>query len=332
MADQAIDVIGVGNAIVDVLAKCDDAFLVTHDIPKGGMILIDEDRAEAIYRAMGDCVEVSGGSAANSIACIQSLGGKGGFVGKVSDDRLGETFRRDLQSQGVIFNTSPLDDGPGTGRCLINVTADAERSMTTYLGAAGYVTLNDIDPDEITQAGITFFEGYLFEQPVAREAFVKACTIAEQRGRMTALTLSDASCVDRQHEVLKAFIPNHLSILLANEHEAQTLFETDDLEVMVARAREICPLTAITRSEKGSLIVPREGEVIEVAAIAPSVLEDSTGAGDAYAAGFLLGVARGYALDVAGRMGALAASEVISHMGPRPEQSLEAMAREAGLL
>lgn len=332
MAATTLDVMGVGNAIVDVLAKCDDDFLAAHQIPKGGMMLIDEDQAETIYAAMGESVKVSGGSAANSIACIASLGGHGGFVGKVGDDDLGATFRASLSGQGVEFITKPLTDGPGTGRCLINVTPDAQRSMMTYLGAAGHVTLNDIDADQVQRATITFFEGYLFEQPVAREAFVKACAIARKAGRKSALTLSDSSCVDRQHDVLKSFIPDHVDILLANEAEAQTLFETDDLDLMMERARALCPLTAITRSEHGSVIIPRDGAPVKVASVPPSKLEDTTGAGDAYAAGFLFGIARDFDLARAGALGSLAASEVISHMGPRPEQALSTLAKTAGLL
>ena len=185
-----LDVIGVGNAIVDVLAKADDAFLATHSIPKGGMILIDEDQAKTIYGDMAAGVEISGGSAANSIACIASLGGKGGFVGKVSGDALGDIFRHDLRSLGVEFDTKPLEDGPGTGRCLVNVTPDAQRSMTTFLGAAGFVSPDDIDDSQIARAEITFFEGYLFEQPVARQAFIRACAIAKREGKRAALTLS----------------------------------------------------------------------------------------------------------------------------------------------
>ncbi len=189
MPDQKLDVIGVGNAIVDVLAKAGDAFLTTHDIPKGGMILIDEPRAHRIYAEMAAAVEISGGSAANSIACIASLGGQGGFIGKVSDDELGEIFRHDLRAMGVEFNTAPLKDGAATGRCLINVTPDAQRSMATFLGAAGYVTPDDVDPEQVKRAEITFFEGYLFEQPMARDGFTRACAIAKENGKRTALWL-----------------------------------------------------------------------------------------------------------------------------------------------
>lgn len=332
MSKTTLDVVGIGNAIVDVLARCDDPFLASHNILKGGMVLIEEPQAQTIYSAMGESVAVPGGSAANSIACIASLGGQGGFVGKVADDPLGQTFRSAMEDQGVEFATAPLDNGPGTGRCLINVTPDAERSMMTFLGAAAHVTLNDIDEDQIKRAAITFFEGYLFEQPVAREAFVKACAIARNAGRKSALTLSDTSCVDRQHDVLTGFIPNHVDILLANEAEASTLFQTNDMDAIIEKAKAFCPLTAITRSGKGSIIIPRDGEPVTVAAIAPTQLVDTTGAGDGYAAGFLYGIARNFDLERAGRLGSLAASEVISHMGPRPETSLEKLAIDADLL
>lgn len=330
MTSAALDVIGVGNAIVDVLAKADDAFLKTHEIPKGGMILIDEDQARKIYADMAPGVEISGGSAANSIACIASFGGKGGFVGKVSDDALGEIFRHDLHAMDVEFETKPLGDGPATGRCLINVTPDAQRSMTTFLGAAGYVSPDDINDRQIARAAITFFEGYLFEQPVAREAFLHACAIAKREGKKSALTLSDASCVERQYNSLQKFIPENIDILLANDREAHALFGTEDIADIAKQARKMAPLTAVTLSEKGSVLIPREGDIVYVEAVKPSRLVDTTGAGDAYAAGLLYGLSRGFDLARAGALGSLAASEVISHFGARPEQSLSAMAKEAG--
>ena len=332
MSDTKLDVIGVGNAIVDVLAKADDAFLQSHDIPKGGMILIDEDHASKIYDAMAAAVEISGGSAANSIACIASFGGNGGFVGKVADDALGEIFRHDLKAMGVDFNTKPLKDGPATGRCLINVTPDAQRSMTTFLGAAGYVAPDDIDPAQIKSAAITFFEGYLFEQPVAREAFIKACKIANESGARAALTLSDSGCVERQAETMPDFIKNHVDILLANDMEAAALFGTHDIQEIAEKARALCSLTAVTRSEKGSILIPRDGEVVHIDAIPPSALEDTTGAGDAYAAGLLFGLSRGFDLPRAGALGSLGASEVISHFGARPAESLNALAKKIELL
>lgn len=332
MPAASLDVIGVGNAIVDVVAQCDDAFLAAHGVPKGGMILIDEAQARAIYAAMAPGREISGGSAANTIAALASLGGRGGFVGKVADDSLGEIFRHDLKALGVVFDAAPLRRGPGTGRCLVNVTPDAQRSMTTYLGAAGLVAPGDIDPALVRQAEITFFEGYLFEQPVARGAFVKACEAAKAAGKRTALTLSDSSCVDRHHREFTQFIRSHVDILLANQREAETLFESDDLEEIAVRARQLAPLTAVTRSEKGSILAPRDGDIVEVAAVKPEKLVDTTGAGDAYAAGLLFGLSRGLDLARCGALGAMAASEAISHFGARPEKNLGALAAEAGLV
>ena len=332
MTDRKLDVIGFGNAIVDVLAKCDDALLERFDIPKGGMILIDEDRASAIYSEMGAAVEISGGSNANAIAAIASLGGQGGFVGKVADDTLGGIFRHDLQAMGVEYDTKPLKDGPATGRCLVNVTPDAQRSMATFLGAAGHVTDGDVDEAQIARGEISFFEGYLFEQPDARAGFVRACELARKHGKRTALTLSDASCVERQYETMVSFIGDHIDILLCNEAEAAAIFKTSSLDEIAEKARGLTALTAITRSEHGSLLIPRDGETVLIGAITPDALEDTTGAGDAYAGGLLMGLARGFALEKAGALGALAASEVISHFGARPAQSLNKLAAKAGLL
>ncbi len=332
MTDQKLDVIGFGNAIVDVLAKCDDAFLEKFAIPKGGMILIDGEKASAIYADMAPGVEVSGGSNANAIAAIASLGGRGGFVGKVAADALGDIFRHDLRSTGVEYETAALTGGPETGRCLVNVTPDAQRSMATFLGAAGLVTDADVDEDQIARGEISFFEGYLFEQPDARGAFIRACETARRHGKRTALTLSDASVIERQGAIIGDFIRDHIDILLANEAEATALFGSSDLGVIAKQARELAPLTAVTRSEHGSLLIPRDGEVVEIAARAPDALEDTTGAGDAYAAGLLLGLARNYDFARAGALGALAASEMISHFGARPAASLQALASDAGLL
>ena len=332
MVPPSLDVVGVGNAIVDVIAEADDAFLAAHSIPKGGMILIDEARATEIYDAMAPGVEISGGSAANSIAAVASLGGKAGFVGKVAADALGDIFRHDLKALGAQFDTRPIERGPGTARCLINVTPDAQRSMTTYLGCAGLVAPADIHEAVIERAAITFFEGYLFEQPVARDAFVKACLIAKRAGRKAALTLSDASCVDRQHTALIAFTKAHVDVLLANEREAETLFGTADIAEIARKARTLCPLTAVTLSERGSILIPRDGDVVTVPSVAAERLVDTTGAGDAYAAGLLYGVALGIPLALCGALGSLAAAEVISHFGARPQRNLRKLAIEAGLL
>jgi sugar/nucleoside kinase (ribokinase family) len=332
MPDTRLDVIGVGNAIVDVIAKAKDGFLAAHHIPRGGMILIDEDRARAIYDAMAPGVEISGGSAANTIACLASLGGKGGFVGKVADDDLGGIFRHDLRAMGVEFDAAPLMGGPRTGRCLINVTPDAQRSMATFLGAAGHLSPGDIDAGQIERTRIVFFEGYLFEAPESRAAFVHASEIARACGARTAMTLSDAGVVARHGDILRAFLKSHIDILLANEAEARALFQSGDFAEIADKARALCPLTAATRSEKGSVLLPRDGETILIDAVPPQKLEDTTGAGDAYAAGLLFGLARGFDLARAGALGSYAASEVISHFGARPAQSLKTLAEKAGLL
>jgi len=331
MTEIRYDVLGVGNAIVDVLAQASDAFLVSQNIPKGGMELIDEARADALYDAMGPGVEISGGSAANTIACVASLGGRGAFIGKVFGDQLGEVYRHDLRSLGVAFDTPAATAGPGTGRCLIQVTPDAQRSMMTFLGAAGGVSEADIDAAVVEAAAITYFEGYLFEQETPRAAFVKACDIARAAGRKSALTLSDAGCVDRQRPHFVDFIRKNVDILFANEAEALALAETDDIEAACAFAADLAPFVAVTRSEKGSVILA--GDVrVEVDAVVPAALEDTTGAGDAYSAGVLFGLSRSLAPDVCGRIGSVAAAEVISHVGARPRASLEGLAAAAGLV
>ncbi len=331
MTDAQFDVLAVGNAIVDVLAHSTDAFLEEHEIAKGGMILIDEARADALYDAMGPGVEISGGSAANSVAALASLGGRGAFTGKVFNDQLGEIYRHDLRSLGVVFDTPAATAGPGTGRCLIHVTPDAQRSMTTFLGAAGGVSVSDIDEAAVRAAAIVFFEGYLFEQPTPREAFHKACEIARAAGRRTALTLSDSGCVERQHAAFVEFIGANVDILFANENEAYALAETTDLEKAIARLNELAPFVAVTMSEKGS-ILSTNGERATVEARKPEQLVDTTGAGDAYAAGVLFGLSRNLPLATCGALGSLAAAEVISHFGARPETSLRVLAAEAGLL
>ncbi len=332
MTQKALDVIGVGNAIVDVFAHADDAFLAAHGIAKGGMTLIDEEEARSIYDAMAPGIEMSGGSAANTIACIASLGGQAAYIGKVANDELGAVFRHDLRATGVEFDTTPLENGPATARSLINVSPDAQRSMSTYLGATTQLTEDDVDEAQVRRAGITYFEGYLFEMPRARKAFVKACEIARTAGKKTAITLSDSGCVDRQHPAFIEFIGAHTDILLANQAEAETLFETDDFDEIARRARTLCPLTAVTRSEKGSILIPRDGDVVVIEAVTPEKLVDTTGAGDAYAAGLLFGLARDMELGRTGALASLAASEIISHMGARPEANLYELAKKADLL
>lgn len=316
------DVVAVGNAIVDVLAHCTDQFLSDNDIPKGGMMLIGAEQALAIYRNMGDTVEVAGGSAANSMACLASLGGKAAFVGKVGQDRLGDVFGRSLDETGVVFAAEPVADETPTGRCLISVTPDAERSMMTFIGAAEHVSEADVTESIIAAAAVSYFEGYLFEQPVARKAMVKAATLARAAGRMAAITLSDVGCVERQRGAFETFITDHVDILFANENEALALSGTDSVEAAMPVLRSMAPYVAITRSEKGSFVGGPETDPVHVPAVTPASLVDTTGAGDGYAGGFLYGFTRQMSLPECARIGSTAAAEVISHMGPRPETPL----------
>jgi sugar/nucleoside kinase (ribokinase family) len=325
------DLAAVGNAIVDVLSFCDDAFLTEHDIPKGGMQLIGAEMALNMYKAMGETQEVAGGSAANSSACLASLGGTASFVGKVGQDRLGDVFRASMQEVGVSFETKSMEDHTPTGRCLINVTPDAERSMSTFIGAAEHVSEADIHENVISEAAVTYFEGYLFEQPVARAAMVKACEIAKANGRQTSITLSNEGCVQRQRSHFNSFIKDHVDVVLANEAEAKELAEVSDIADAPSKLKDLAPYIVITRSEKGSLIVTKDG-IEEVPAFTPSALVDTTGAGDAYAGGFFYGFTRGMPLAQCAQLGSAAATEVISHVGPRPEVNLADFAKEKGAL
>jgi adenosine kinase len=331
MSTLRYDVLGIGNAIVDVLARAEDDFLVKQGMAKGGMMLIDQPRAEAIYDAMGPSVEVSGGSAANTIVGIASLGGRGAFVGKVKDDELGRIFGHDIRAAGVAFDTPPASSGPATARCYILVTPDGERTMNTFLGAAQDLHPRDIDPDAVAAAQITYLEGYLWDPPHAKEAFVKAATIAHGAGRRVALTLSDAFCVDRYRaEFLDLIRKGTVDIVFANERELHSLYQTADFDTAVNAIRTDAKLSVITRSEKGCLVVTREQNDAVRAEPVDKVV-DATGAGDLFAAGFLVGLARGEDHRNCARLGAIAAAEVIQHMGARPETSLKELAEASGL-
>ena len=296
------------------------------------MALIDGKRAEAIYDAMGQAVEISGGSAANTTVGVASLGARAAFVGKVKDDEFGRTFAHDIRAAGVTFDTPPASDGPATARCYILVTPDGERTMNTYLGAAQDLHPNDIDPDAIAAAAITYLEGYLWDPPHAKEAFLKAAKIAHDAGRAVALTLSDAFCVDRYRAEFLDLIRNGtVDILFANERELHSLYQTSDFDSAVNALRNDAPLGVVTRSEQGCLIVTRE-QTDAVRAWPVDKVVDATGAGDLFAAGFLVGVSRGTDHRNAARLGALAAAEVIQHMGARPETSLKELAEAEGLL
>jgi sugar/nucleoside kinase (ribokinase family) len=314
-------VLGIGNAIVDVLSHAEDAFITDNRLDKGIMRLIEADEATALYAKMGPGVEISGGSAANTIVGVASLGGKGAFIGKVCDDQLGEVFRHDIRAAGVAFDSKPVAGDPPTARCLILVTPDAQRTMNTFLGAAVELTPDDVDPALVANAEITYLEGYLWDKPTAKEAFVKAAGLAHDAGRKVSLTLSDPFCVDRHRDSFRDLIDGHVDILFANEAEILSLYQVDTLDKALEAVRGECDLAVVTRSEKGSVVL--EGaNVYEVPAEPIAKVEDTTGAGDLFAAGFLHGVAEGRHPAECARRGAIAAAEIISHFGARPETGL----------
>lgn len=327
MSDGPLDVVGIGNAIVDVLSHADDEFLVREGLVKGSMALIDTSRAETLYQSMGPAIEVSGGSAANTIAGVAGFGGKAGFVGRIRDDQLGAVFALDLRSLGVEFDVPPAADGPQTGRCLILVTPDAQRTLNTYLGAGGDLGPDDVDASMVARAQITYLEGYLWDPPAAKEAFRKASDIAHASGRKIAFSLSDSFCVDRWREEFIQLAEHEIDVLFANEDEIKSLYQTASFDDALQHVRGHCEIAALTRSDKGSVVVSGDEVHVIDAEPAKSVV-DTTGAGDLYAAGFLFGLSRGLDLYVCGQLGSIAASEVISHMGARPEMSLAELARD----
>jgi len=324
MSEPTIDVVGIGNAIVDVISHAEDTFLEENKLPKGAMTLIDDDRARSLYQAMGPGVEMSGGSAANTIAGIASFGGKSAFIGKVRDDQLGDVFSHDIRSLGVTFDTAPAVDGASTARCLILVTPDAQRTMNTFLGACVDLGPSDVDSALIASASVTYLEGYLWDPPQAKEAFRKAVKIAHDAGRKVALTLSDAFCVDRYREEFRDLVSGGVDIVFANEAELLSLYEVNDFDEGLQALRGDCDVAALTRSEKGSVIVC--GDEVHVIDAAPvDKVVDTTGAGDLYAAGFLYGYSNGMDLATCGRIASVAASEVISHFGARPDVPLHTL-------
>ena len=331
MSSVRYDVLGFGNAIVDVIARADDDFLVRQQMRKGGMSLIDETRAQAVYDAMGPAVEISGGSAANTIVGIAGFGGRAGFVGKVKDDELGRAFAHDIRAAGVAFDTPPAADGPSTARCYIMVTPDGERTMNTYLGAAQDLHPNDVDPDTVAASEMIYLEGYLWDPPHAKEAFRKAAKIAHEAKRQVALTLSDAFCVGRYRaEFVDLLRSGTVDLVFANESELLSLYETASFDSAVTALRSDAKLAVVTRSEKGCVVVSKsEAEAVPAAPI--NKLVDATGAGDLFAAGFLFGLAKGLDHKTAARLGGLAAAEVIQHIGARPEVSLKSLAEQHGL-
>jgi sugar/nucleoside kinase (ribokinase family) len=321
MTPPSLDILGIGNAIVDVLAPADEAFIAGRGLLKGAMRLIDTNEAEALYAAMPAGVESSGGSAGNTCAVAAGLGAKVGFLGKVAADQLGEVFAHDIKAVGVHFPTPPLSGGAPTARCLILVTPDGQRTMNTFLGACVTFGEKDVDAAEVARAKVVYLEGYLFDPPEAQAAFKAAARAAHAAGRKVAITLSDAFCVGRHREAFRAFVKEEADILFANESEILALYETDDFEAAAAQAADEVEIAALTRSENGSIILSA-GKRHQVAA-QPTKVVDTTGAGDAYAAGFLAAWAKGLSLPEAGRWGSIAAAEVISHYGARPQVDLK---------
>lgn len=321
-----LDVIAIGNALVDVLTHQDDPFLPDHDLVKGTMALIDAQRAELLYSAMGPGIEISGGSAANTAVGIASLGGSAAFIGRVNDDQLGEVFAHDIQSAGVRFETPPASGGLPTGRCLIVVTPDAERTLNTFLGAAAEIGPEDVSADLIASARVTYLEGYLFDQDRAKAAFRQAAKYAHDAGRRVALTLSDAFCVERHRADFLALIESSIDVLFANAAEICSLYEVDDFDEAVARVDAHCEIAAVTHGAKGASIVSGGTTHVVDAHPVPGDVLDTTGAGDLYAAGFLFGITNGYDVERSGQLASLAASEAISHLGARPEASLSELA------
>jgi sugar/nucleoside kinase (ribokinase family) len=321
MTDSAIDVVGIGNAIVDVIANADDAFLIRQGLDKGAMRLIDEPTAERLYGEMGPGLECSGGSAANSMVALASLGARSAYIGKVKDDGLGRIFAHDIRASGVTFESRFATDGAATARCLILVTPDAQRTMNTYLGASTDFGPTDLEPALVGKASVTYLEGYLWDKPAAKEAFRQALRHAHDHGRKVALSLSDAFCVDRHRAEFRALVEQDIDILFANEAEICSLYQVDEFDKALQLVRGHCEIAALTRSEKGSVVVRGdELHVVDAARVARVV--DTTGAGDFYAAGFLYGLTQKFDLARCGRLGALAAAEVIGHFGARPATSL----------
>ena len=331
MTTAKYDVLGIGNAIFDVLVQTDEGFLASHGMTKGGMALIDEARAGAIYRDMGPATEMSGGSAANTIVGIANLGARAAYVGKVKDDQIGRLYTHDIRAANVAFETSAASGGPATGCSYILVTPDGERTMNTFLGAAQELTPADIDPAQIEAASIVYLGGYLWDPKSAKEAFVKAATIAHGAGRQVALTLSDSFCVGRyRDEFLDLMRKGTVDLVFANEAELTSLYQTTDFDAALKQLGQDTKLGIVTRSEKGCVVISKDG-VVAVPAFPIEKLVDTTGAGDLFAAGFLFGMVRNAGFENAGKLGALAAAEVIQHIGARPQVSLKQLAQKNGL-
>jgi fructokinase len=318
---KSFDVVGIGNAIVDVLVQSDDAFLENHGLTKGTMALVDQSRAERLYASVGPGLETSGGSAANTLAGLAQLGAKAGFIGRVRDDQLGAIFAHDIRSVGAHFETTAATSGPSTARCLILVTPDAQRTMCTYLGASVNLHPADLDLDLVRQAKVLYLEGYLWDSDEAKQAFIAAAEVIRESGGQVALSLSDAFCVDRHRQSFQELVDGHVDILFANEMEITSLYQANSFEEAVDQVRGCCQVAALTRSAEGSLVLSGE-QSLPIAPYKLGALVDTTGAGDLYAAGFLYGYTRGESLERCGRLGSLCAGQVVTQLGPRPQGSL----------
>jgi sugar/nucleoside kinase (ribokinase family) len=324
MGEQSFDVVGIGNAIVDVISHADDGLLSTLGMPKGSMTLIDEARAHSLYDKMGPAVEISGGSVANSMAGLASLGGTAAYIGKVRNDQLGEVFAHDIRAAGVRFTTKAAERGAATARCLILVTPDGQRTMNTYLGACVELGPEDIDEDIIASSKITYLEGYLWDPPRAKEAMLKAANLAHAKGRKVALSLSDAFCVDRHRAEFKRLIQDHVDVLFANESELLSLAEQSSFEQALATVRPLTETLVATRGPHGATVL-RAGETVSIPAKAIARVVDTTGAGDLFAAGFLFGYTNNRSMAESATIGAACAAEVIAHYGARPEIALHTL-------
>lgn len=331
MTETVYDVTAIGNAIVDIIGRCDDAFLTANGAPKGHMRLVDADTSASLYAKMGPAVEISGGSAANTMVGLASFGGRAAFIGKIASDEFGRIFRHDIKAAGVAFDALPAAGGPPTSRSLILVTPDGERTMNTFLGISTDLDHGEVREDLISQSAIVYLEGYLFDKPEAKAAFRQAVSIAKSSGRRVALTLSDGFCVDRHRDEFLGLIRSGVDILFANENEITALYQTTTFDEAAKKTAQDIKLAALTRSSKGSVILA-DGQSISIPVEPVAKLVDTTGAGDLFAAGFLFGLSKGYPLDIAGRLGSLAAAEIISHVGARPEVRLEQLGRAKGLI
>lgn len=324
---KTFDVVGIGNAIVDVLVHADDAQLEALALTKGSMALVDEQQAERLYAGVGPGLETSGGSAANTLAGIAQLGGKAGFIGRVRNDQLGSIFAHDIRSVGARFDTPPATQGPSTARCLILVTPDAQRTMCTYLGASVALEPADLDLAMVAQAKVLYLEGYLWDSDAAKRAFVAAAEVARANGAQVALSLSDAFCVERHRDSFQELVDGHVDILFANETEIISLYQSASFEEAAQQARGRCRIAALTRSEQGSLVLQGD-QTHRIEAIKLGPLVDTTGAGDLYAAGFLHAYTQGESLEACGRLGSLCAGQVVTQLGPRPQVDLIQLSRQ----